>query len=131
MTITSMIGGSRRQPPVLVPVASVQGRRKIEQGKIVNERVMLRIGTVSLALGLVTAIIFAALHPAREHPNDNPRVFAEYAQSGDRTTIHLGQLTGALLLITGLGVLASSLELGPPVSAAWARSTPSRSPWSD
>lgn len=67
-----------------------------------NERVMLRIGTASLALGLAIAVIFEALHPARENPNDDPQVFAEYARSGDWITIHLGQLAGALLLILGL-----------------------------
>jgi Domain of unknown function (DUF4386) len=86
-----------------------------------NERVMLRIGTVSLALGLIMAVVFETLHPSRENPNDNPRVFAEYAQSSGWTTIHLGQLAGALLLIVGLGALSSSLALGRPVSAAWAR----------
>src|SRR3954464_8983752 len=69
-----------------------------------DERVMLRIGTASLALGLVIAVIFEALHPARENPNDDPQVFAEYAQSGDWITIHLGQLAGALLLIVGLAL---------------------------
>ena|SRR6185503_14204483 len=84
-----------------------------------DERVMLRIGTASLALGLVIAVIFEALHPARENPNDDPQVFAEYAQSGDWITIHLGQLAGALLLIVGLGALSGgSLALGRPVSAA-------------
>jgi hypothetical protein len=86
-----------------------------------HERVMLRIGTVSLGLGLVMAVVFEALHPSRENPNDNPRVFAEYAHSSGWITIHLGQLTGALLLIVGLAALSSSLALGRPVSAAWAR----------
>jgi hypothetical protein len=88
---------------------------------MMNERVMLRIGTPSLSLGLVLAVVFEALHPAREHPNDNPRVFAEYAQSGDWITVHLGQLAAALLLIAGLAALGSSLSLGRAVSAAWAR----------
>jgi hypothetical protein len=86
-----------------------------------HERVMLRMGTVSLALGLVMAVVFEAMHPSRENPNDNPRVFAEYAQSNSWLTIHLGQLVGALLLLAGLGALSSSLALGRPVSAAWAR----------
>jgi hypothetical protein len=86
-----------------------------------TERVMLRIGTVSLALGLVLAVVFEALHPSRQDPNDNPRVFAEYAQSNGWLTIHLGALVGALLLIVGLGALSSSLASGRPVSATWAR----------
>src|SRR3954464_15795961 len=86
-----------------------------------NERVMLRMGTVSLGLGMVLAVVFETMHPSREDPNDNVRVFAEYAQSSGWTTIHLGQLAGALLLIAGLGALTGSLALGRPVSAAWAR----------
>jgi hypothetical protein len=86
-----------------------------------GERVLLRIGTVSLSVGLVMAVVFEALHPSREDPNNNARVFAEYAQSGDWITVHLGQLVGALLLIAGLGALGNSLSLGRAVSAAWAR----------
>jgi hypothetical protein len=86
-----------------------------------GERVMLRMGTLSLSLGLVVAVVFEVLHPSREDPNDNARVFAEYAHSAGWTTIHLGQLVGALLLVAGLGALGSSLARGRALSAAWAR----------
>jgi hypothetical protein len=86
-----------------------------------GERVMLRIGSVSLALGLVLSVVFEMLHPSREDPNDNARVFAEYARSANWTTIHLGQLAGALLLIAGLVAIGHSLVLGRATSAAWAR----------
>jgi len=85
------------------------------------ERSLLRIGAVSLSAGLIAAVVFEALHPAREDPNDNPRVFAEYAADSDWTTVHLGALAGALLLIGGLVALCGSLGSGPAVSAAWAR----------
>ncbi|HEV8570195.1 MAG TPA: hypothetical protein VGQ92_24440 [Actinoplanes sp.] len=85
------------------------------------ERAMLRIGAVSLVAGLVAAVVFEALHPSREDPNNNPLVFAEYAQSGDWITVHLGQLAAALLLIGGLVALCGSVGLGPAVAAAWAR----------
>jgi hypothetical protein len=85
------------------------------------ERAILRIGAVSLAVGLIAVVVFEALHPAREDPNNNPRVFAEYAADGDWTTVHLGALAGALLLIGGLVALCGALGLGPAVSAAWAR----------
>ena len=85
------------------------------------ERAILRIGAVSLSAGLVAAVVFEALHPAGEDPNDNPRVFAEYAADAAWTTVHLGALAGALLLIGGLVALSGSLRLGPAVSAAWAR----------
>ncbi len=85
------------------------------------ERAILRIGAVCLGVGLIAVAVFEALHPAREDPNNNPRVFAEYAADGDWTTVHLGALVGALLLIGGLVALCGALGLGPAVSAAWAR----------
>jgi hypothetical protein len=85
------------------------------------ERVILRIGAVCLGVGLIAVAVFEALHPAREDPNNNPRVFAEYAADADWTTVHLGALVGALLLIGGLVALCGGLGLGPAVSAAWAR----------
>src|SRR4029450_11583912 len=85
------------------------------------ERTMLRIGAVALTAGLIAAVVFEVLHPAREDPNDNPRVFAEYAGSGTWTTVHLGALAGALMLLGGLVALSESLRDGPAVQAAWAR----------
>jgi hypothetical protein len=85
------------------------------------ERTLLRIGAVALTAGLITAVVFEVLHPAREDPNDNPLVFAEYAGSGNWTTIHLGALAGALMLLGGLAALSESLRGGPAVQAAWAR----------
>ena len=85
------------------------------------ERSILRIGAVALVVGLMAAVVFEALHPAREDPNNNPRVFAEYAADGDWTTVHLGALAGALLIIGGLVALCASLGLGSALSAAWAR----------
>jgi hypothetical protein len=85
------------------------------------ERAILRLGAVCLGVGLIAVAVFEALHPAREDPNNNPRVFAEYAADADWTTVHLGALAGALLLIGGLVALCAALGLGPAVSAAWAR----------
>jgi Domain of unknown function (DUF4386) len=85
------------------------------------ERAILRIGAVCLGVGLITVVVFEALHPAREDPNNNPLVFAEYAADGDWTTVHLGALAGALLLIGGLVALCGALGRGPAISAAWAR----------
>jgi hypothetical protein len=85
------------------------------------ERVMLRIGAVALTGGLVVAVVFELLHPSREDPNNNSLVFAEYAQSSNWTTLHLGALAGALMLIGGLVALTESLRLGPAVAGAWAR----------
>ena len=83
------------------------------------ERAILRISAVSLGVGLITVVVFEALHPAREDPNNNPLVFAEYAADGDWTTVHLGALAGALLLIGGLVALCGALGRGPAISAAF------------
>jgi hypothetical protein len=85
------------------------------------ERTLLRIGAVALTAGLVTAVVFEVLHPAREDPSDNPLVFAEYAGSVNWTTIHLGALAGALMLLGGLAMLSESLRDGPTLQAAWSR----------
>jgi hypothetical protein len=58
------------------------------------ERAMLRIGAVCLGVGLIAVVVFEALHPAREDPNNNPLVFAEYAADRDWTTVHLGPWPG-------------------------------------
>jgi Domain of unknown function (DUF4386) len=91
------------------------------EAKPMFERAMLRIGAVAFVIGLITAVVSEALHPSREDPNNNPLVFAEYAQDGDWITVHLGQLAGALLLIGGLVALCNSVGLGPAVATAWAR----------
>ena len=85
------------------------------------ERAILRIGAVSLGIGLIAVLVFEALHPAREDPNNNPLVFAEYAADRDWTSVHLGALAGALLLIGGLVALCGALVRGSAMSAAWAR----------
>ena len=85
------------------------------------ERAILRIGAACLAVGLIAVVVFEALHPAQEDPNNNPLVFAEYAADGDWTTVHLGALAGALVLIGGLVALCGALGRGPATSAAWAR----------
>src|SRR4029450_706166 len=88
------------------------------------ERAILRVGAVCLGVGLIAVAVFEALHPAREDPNNNPWVFAEYAADADWTTVHLGALAGALLLIGGLVALCGALGLGPALSAAGAPPPP-------
>lgn len=74
-------------------------------------RVEAQVGAVLLALGVVASIIGNSLHPSREDPMDNPRVFQEYAQSDEWILAHLGQFAGYLLAFAGLIVL-SQLLLG-------------------
>jgi hypothetical protein len=76
-----------------------------------------RTGALLLALGVVTSIIGNSLHPSREDPMDNPRVFQEYAQSDGWITAHLGQFAGYLFAFAGLVVL-SQLLLGERARAA-------------
>jgi hypothetical protein len=99
----------------------VFGWRGRHGARAMFERTMLRIGAVGLTAGLITAVVFELMHPSREDPNNNPLVFAEYAQSNNWTTLHLGALAGALMLIGGLVALTASLRRGRAVEAAWSR----------
>ena len=74
-------------------------------------RVQAQVGAVLLVLGVVASIIGNSLHPVREDPMDNPRVFQEYAQSDEWILAHLGQFAGYLFAFAGLIVL-SQLLLG-------------------
>jgi hypothetical protein len=85
-----------------------------------------------LALGVAASIIGNSLHPSREDPMDNPRVFHEYAQSDGWIAAHLGQFAGYLFAFAGLIVLSQLLtgertrttvaaQLGGPAGSRWDR----------
>jgi hypothetical protein len=67
-----------------------------------SESAVIRIGAVALPLGLITALAATAIHPHREHPMNDPAVFAEYAQDSDWIAVHFAQWAGSLLLFAGL-----------------------------
>jgi hypothetical protein len=75
-----------------------------------TQRSMLRLSAVLLLLGDLLTLLAGLLHPGRENPNDHLAVFAEYAQSANWTTVHLGQFIGMALLVAGLLVLCFALD---------------------
>ena len=64
-----------------------------------------RLGAVVLPLGILVLVVSEIFHPSKEDPTDHPAVFREYAHSDIRTTVHLGQYFGFLLLLGGLVAL--------------------------
>ena len=62
-----------------------------------------------LLAGVALAIASNAVHPGREDPMDNPKVFLEYAASDSWVTAHVGQFIGYLLTFAGLTVLCNLL----------------------
>ena len=79
------------------------------EAQVKVRRVAPQIAALLLALGVVASIIGNSLHPSREDPMDNPRVFQEYAQSDGWIAAHLGQFAGYLFAFTGLIVLSQLL----------------------
>jgi hypothetical protein len=85
------------------------------------EQITGRIGAIALTLGIVVLWVSTYFHPSREDPNDNPAVFAEYAQSDSWIAVHLGQFFAVLLVIGGLVALYYSITARPEAGAALAR----------
>ena len=69
----------------------------------------LRLPTTLLLVGQVLYIIVTQLH-ADGPANNHPVVFAEYANSGVWTAVHLGQFLSMSILLAGLFGLALSLD---------------------
>lgn len=79
------------------------------EANVETRRVMPQIGALLLALGVIASVIGNSLHPSREDPMDNPRVFQEYAENDAWIVAHLGQFTGYLFAFAGLIVLMQVL----------------------
>lgn len=69
----------------------------------------LRLGAGAALVGQVALLVSSAVHPAREHPADHARVFAEYAQDASWTTVHLIQWVGGVLMFVAIALLARYL----------------------
>ena len=87
------------------------------EANVETQRFTPRIGALLLALSVIASVIGNGLHPSRQDPMDNPRVFQEYAQSDEWILAHLGQFAGYLFAFAGLVVL-SQLLLGERTRAA-------------
>lgn len=80
-----------------------------------------QIGAALLPLSVVIfAVSTGVLHPSREHPMDNPAVFAEYAQDDLWIVTHFAQWLATLFLLGGfISVyfsIASRMERGAAVA---------------
>src|SRR4051794_41779275 len=71
----------------------------------------LRLPATLLLSGQLIYIVVTLLHIGGE-ANDHHDVFAEYADSGSWTVVHLGQFAGMAVFLAGLLALFSALD-GP------------------
>src|SRR5215212_9379086 len=85
-----------------------------------DDAITTRIGALALPLAIPVLGVAEYFHPAREDPMDNHAVFMEYAHSHIRTTVHLGEYFGFLLLLGGLIALYYSVSAKPGVGAGLA-----------
>ncbi|MCK6210072.1 hypothetical protein KZX45_05895 [Georgenia sp. EYE_87] len=83
-----------------------------------EDRSLLRLGAVTIVLGLVLQVVMGLLHPSRADPNDSAAAFAEYARSDAWTAVHIGQFVGTLLIV--IGVVALSRHLARQAGGAGA-----------
>ncbi|WP_418607328.1 hypothetical protein [Georgenia sp. SUBG003] len=83
-----------------------------------EDRSLLRLGAVSIVVGLVLQVVMGLLHPSRADPNDSAAAFAEYARSDAWTAVHMGQFIRTLLIVIGL--VAVSRHLARQVGGAGA-----------
>ncbi|PFG39514.1 uncharacterized protein DUF4386 [Georgenia soli] len=88
------------------------------QTEVGEDRSLLRLGAVSIVVGLVLQFVMGLLHPSRADPNDSAAAFAEYARSDAWTAVHMGQFVGTLLIVIGL--VAASRHLARQVDGAGA-----------
>jgi hypothetical protein len=99
-----------------VPSSAVPGPApSVESGRT------LLVAASLLLVGVASAIASNAVHPGRQDPMDNPRVFLEYAASDSWVAAHLGQFVGYLLTFAGLIVLCHLLASDDRGAAVTAR----------
>jgi hypothetical protein len=70
----------------------------------------LRLPAALLLVGQLLYIVITQFH-ADGDANDHPAVFAEYADSGIWTPVHLGQFAGMAILLAGLLALFLALDV--------------------
>ncbi len=78
---------------------------------LLADRTLLRLSATLLFVGILLSFLAGILHPDRENANNHSAAFAEYANSGSWTAIHLGQFAGMAVIIAGLLVLFFALNV--------------------
>ncbi len=81
------------------------------------ERPLLRIGAVSIILGVIISGVFGSFHGGHQ-PHDLVVTLPQYATNANWIVVHLGQFLGQLLVVGGLVGLYRSITLGPGAALA-------------
>jgi hypothetical protein len=71
----------------------------------------LRLAAMLLLVGEILFVLVGIFHPGREPANSHTPVFAEYAQSGIWTAVHLGQFLTMAVILAGLLALFVALDV--------------------
>ena len=81
------------------------------------ERPVLRIGAVSIILGVIISGVSGAFHGGHQ-PHDLVVTLPQYAANANWIVVHLGQFLGQLLVVGGLVGLYRSITLEPGAALA-------------
>ena len=81
------------------------------------ERSSLRIGAVSIVIGVIISSVSAAFHGGHQ-PHDLVVTLPQYATNSKWIVVHLGQFLGQLLVVGGLVGLNRSITLGSGAALA-------------
>lgn len=74
----------------------------------------LRLSATLVLVGQLAYILLTQFHPGiGETATNHPDVFAEYADSGIWTAVHLGQFLAMAILLAGLLALSAALDVRP------------------
>jgi hypothetical protein len=65
------------------------------------QRSLLRIGSISLILGSIIAIISTISHASTEDPSNFVQVFTTYASDDSWIAVHIGQFTRVIMVFAG------------------------------
>lgn len=76
----------------------------------------LRLSSCLLLLGILLTFVAGIFHPDHAPANDHTAAFLEYASDSSWTATHLGQFAGMAVLIAGIIIFSSALDL----SSRWA-----------
>src|SRR5215204_1460784 len=83
-----------------------------------SPRTALRLSAWLLLVGQILFILVTQFHPGGD-ANDHRAIFAEYAESGIWTAVHLGQFASMAILLAGLLALLFALDVQAGM-ARWA-----------
>ncbi len=81
------------------------------------ERSLLRIGAVSIILGVIIFSVSGAFHGGHQ-PDDLVATLPQYATNANWILVHLGQFLGLFLVVCGVVGLYRSITLGPGAALA-------------